>query len=134
MTVLYSAALGDRTIEQVRETARDGFWYLATPYTDYPVGTEAAFHDAVKAQAFLMAAGVLVFCPIAHTHPAAAAGLVGNHDFWLRADRPFMKAAMGIIVVEMNGWDTSRGIKAEREEFRRLGKPELFMKWPLGED
>jgi hypothetical protein len=131
--MLWSAALGFRTLKQVRETAGDGFWYLATPYTNHPGGAWAAFDDAIKAQSFLIAAGVPVFCPIAHTHPAAAAGLVGNHDFWLRADRPFMKAAMGIIVVEMDRWYESHGIKAEREEFQRLGKPELFMKWPLEE-
>ena len=49
------------------------FWYLATPYSKFPGGLDAAYVEACKAQALLIKAGVPVFCPISHTHGPARA-------------------------------------------------------------
>ena len=45
------------------------FWYLASPYSKYPEGTQAAFEMACWQAGLLIRAGVPVFSPIAHSHP-----------------------------------------------------------------
>lgn len=109
------------------------FWYLATPYTKYADGLEAAYDEACKAAAHLVAHGVHVFCPIAHTHGMArfVAKDKDNHDTWLRADRPFMDQAVGLLIYTMPGWDTSFGVKHEIDRFAMMGKPKNFLKWPF---
>lgn len=105
------------------------FWYLATPYTKYRKGIEAAFQDAAKQAAILLRAGVPVFSPIAHTHPLAIYGGIDakDHTVWLPFDRPMMDAAKGIIVCKLEGWDESYGVAYERDVFSCAGKPLIFM-------
>lgn len=102
------------------------YWYLATPYSKYPFGHDAAFEMAACAAAKLMENGVAVFCPITHSHPASKfIGSVANtdHDFWLNIDRPMMRAAGGLIVYKAQSWEVSDGMAKEIEEFRAAGKP-----------
>ncbi|NIA67764.1 DUF1937 family protein [Pelagibius litoralis] len=110
----------------------DGYHYLATPYSKYPHGLEAAFQEASKAAALLVRAGVKVFSPIAHTHPVAVHGLIDplDHDVWLPADKPLMDSATGLIVVKMETWEDSYGISVEIQEFKAAGKPISYMDWP----
>jgi hypothetical protein len=112
------------------------FWYLATPYTNYKPGPEAAFVDACQVAAWLMRRRVRVFCPIAHSHPIETLGGrdLTDHDIWLPADAPFMHAAYGLIVCEMPGWEKSYGMQQEREKFRADEKPIWHLPWPLPEE
>jgi hypothetical protein len=105
-----------------------GYFYLATPYSRYPHGLEAAFRGASRAAAKFVAAGVPVFSPIAHSHPIAKEGMLDLLDLsmWLEADAPFMAAAIGLIVVKMDGWEDSKGIAHEIEVFEKADKPVLF--------
>lgn len=105
------------------------YWYLATPYTKFAGGLEAAAMLAYRLTAQLMRAGVPVFCPIAHTHPVAAAELRDkqtDHGFWMRADGPMMEAAGGLLVALVPGWGESHGVRFETEQFRHAGKPVMF--------
>jgi nucleoside 2-deoxyribosyltransferase len=106
------------------------FWYLATPYSKYPDGIEAAYELAIKAASLLLDNGVDVYSPIVHTHPLSTTGGLGprNHEFWLRADTPFMDAARGIIVLEADGWRNSFGVAYELGRFRGKDKPVVWMK------
>ncbi len=112
---------------------REPFWYLATPYSKYDEGMEKAFEDAAKAAASLIKHGIRVFCPIAHTHPLSVHGDIDNEagdlDFWLGVDGPMIDAAVGLIVVKMQGWDTSEGVEEEVRKFREESKPILYMEW-----
>ena len=109
-----------------------GFWYLATPYSKYSDGLEAAFVEAAKAAAFLTRHGIGVFSPIAHTHPVAVYGNLDplDHTIWLPADAPMMAAAVGMVIVKMDGWQESYGIKKEIEAFEAMSKPIEYMGWP----
>lgn len=100
------------------------FSYLATPYTRYPLGMEAAADHASIIAAELMLKGVKVFCPIAHSHSIAKVYPELNaHEFWMSVDRPFMVAAKALIVATMDGWDVSRGVLEEIDAFKQMGKP-----------
>lgn len=110
------------------------FFYLATPYSKYPGGIDAAFEEACKATASLIRKGLRVYSPIAHTHPVAKYGGIDpySHDIWLPADKPFMDAACGLIVCKMSGWQESRGLLHEVEVFTIANKPVLYMEWDDG--
>lgn len=105
------------------------FWYLASPYSRFPRGHEAAFVEACANAAKLVRAGVPVFSPIAHSHGIAQHGAVDPVDLkvWLPADRPFMDAAHGIIVLKMEGWHSSVGMNHEIGYFALNGKPVVYM-------
>ena len=105
------------------------FWYLATPYSKYPAGIEAAFVVACQQTALLIRAGIPVYSPIAHTHPVAINGDLDplDHEIWIPADMPLMRSALGLIVCKMETWDSSKGIGIEIVEFKKAGKPVVFM-------
>ena len=109
------------------------FWYLATPYSKFPRGLDVAFELASEYASRFVNARIPIFCPIAHTHPIAVFGHMDLHDLdmWLSADAPFMDAAGGLIVVQMDGWDVSVGITAEIAAFEKAGKPILY--WTPGD-
>lgn len=107
------------------------YWYVASPYTNYPGGVDEAFKLICRATAKLIEAGVPVFSPIAHSHPIAEHGALDGKDpdLWHRVDKPMVDSAIGIIVVMLPGWAESRGVQAELREFRKAGKPVMFMEW-----
>lgn len=111
--------------------ALPGYTYLATPYSKYPDGIEAAFEEACRVTAYLIRNGVRVFCPIAHTHPVAMHGKIDplSHDIWIPADAPLMDGATSLVVCMMESWRESYGIGVEIESFKAAGKPIFYMPW-----
>ena len=120
--------------DHLQQLAGDGFLYLATPYSKHPEGIDAAFRYACHAAGRLLSRGVKAFSPIAHSHPIAIHGNVDplSHEIWLAADRPFMQAARGMIVVMMPGWETSYGVQQEIAAFNEMQKPIHYLPWPIG--
>lgn len=106
-----------------------GFYYIATPYTRFPEGIEAAFVAACEQAAFLLRNGVRTYSPIAHTHPIAIHGKIDplDHSIWLPFDEAMMEAAVGIIVCQLPTWEISYGVKHEIEHFLAAGKPVIYM-------
>lgn len=105
-----------------------GFYYLCTPYSSHPRGQDAAHDEAVAASILCIKAGISVFCPIAHSHEMAKrGGIGGGFETWQEFDKAMIRASRGVIVVEMDGWRESTGIKAEIDYAKRLDKPVLFM-------
>ena len=105
------------------------YWYLATPYSKFAGGIEAAYVAACKQTALLLKAGVPVFSPIAHSHSVAVHGDVDplDHSIWLPADQPFMDCAHGLIYCLLPGHEESYGMKHELDYFRDAEKPVVFM-------
>jgi hypothetical protein len=107
------------------------FYYLATPYSRYRGGLDEAHRLACLAAAECFREGLLVFSPIAHTHSIAKFGGLGaGYDTWGRYDEAMMRAADGLIVVKIEGWDESEGIAAEVKWCEENGKPILFREEP----
>lgn len=106
-----------------------GFWYVATPYSKYPTGIEAAFVDACRFMADLVRHGIPAYSPIAHTHPIAIHGGLDplDHSMWLPADEPMMRVAHGLIVCTMASWEASYGVSVEINTFKEAGKPIHFI-------
>lgn len=115
--------------------AIDGYWYLASPYTAHPGGIEAAYEAACRAAARLIAAGVPVFAPVAHSHPVATHGGLDplDHAIWLPADQPMMDGAGGLLVLTLAGWDRSHGVRHEVDAIAGAGRPVQYLCGELGQ-
>lgn len=102
-----------------------GFWYLGTPYTNYPGGLNEAFELAACLTGVLSALELDVYSPIAHCHPVALHGGIDPRKgrFWMLRTAPVRRASCGLIVAELASWQESEGLTAEREEYSREGKP-----------
>lgn len=107
----------------------DTYWYLATPYSKYPLGIEAAYQLAIETRGWLIKNGVRVFSPIVHSHPVAMQCDMDPHDhsIWLPAEEPMRRCASGLILLRAASWEISVGMAAERDEFLRLLKPVVEM-------
>lgn len=101
-----------------------GFLYLATPYSKYPGGVDAAHTEACRIAAEMFREGRLVYSPIAHTHAIEKIGGLGvGFEHWAAFDEAMIAAADGMVVAKMDGWRDSAGIMAKIAICRRLGKP-----------
>lgn len=105
--------------------------YVATPYTKYEKGHEAAFREACRCTAALIDIGYKVFSPISHTHPLAEFVTrleKSTTDFWLGLDEPVMERCDVLVVVEMAGWRDSAGVARELAHFRARKAPINYMR------
>lgn len=120
-------------IARLRAIKQYQFWYMATPYSKYEDGIEAAFHDAAKGAARLAAEGVKLFSPIAHSHPLAIYGSLDPLDLklWMPLCEPLMHAAHGLIVYQLPGWGDSYGVECEQCAFRQTGRPVEYLRHPM---
>jgi hypothetical protein len=89
--------------------------YLASPYSKYPGGREAAYKEACSKAAELMQQ-VAIFCPIAHSHSIELEGMNGDikdGDWWLKQDFAVLKRCDELWVYQMPGWEESYGVTKE---------------------
>lgn len=102
-----------------------GLVYVASPYTLFPAGQDAAFQEAAMLTARLLTLGVKCFSPICHSHPIAQYGCLDalDGDFWLDADEPFMEASDACAVAMLESWEASDGIAREIEFFLKAMRP-----------
>lgn len=113
------------TIEGLGTLFPDGnVAYLATPYTLRP-DIDRAFQQASRIAAHLSLAGITIFSPIAHSHPMVrAAGLDHtNPAIYAALNKKMLDVCAYLIVVQMDGWQDSDGMREEIEFFERMHKP-----------
>lgn len=106
-----------------------GFWYLATPYSKFPGGIEAAWRLACREAGLLIRHGIPTYSPIAHSHAiASVTGMdPGCHDIWLPVDLPLLDASRGVIVLMAPGWQESKGMAMEMDRAWEAGKTIVYM-------
>lgn len=103
-----------------------GVYYLATPYSNWPLGHDAAAREAAMVTTRLQNSGFVVYSPIVHSHQLCMVDRSQlhptldhlSHEYWLAIDRVHVESACGLIVACMPGWDESRGVKQEVGWFR----------------
>jgi Domain of unknown function (DUF1937) len=97
--------------------------YLASPYSHHDsLVRQATFGAACRATARLIQAGRTVFSPIVHGHPLVRFGLPTDWAFWQRHDREYLRHCDEVVVLQIDGWQESEGVRAEVELARELGK------------
>lgn len=103
--------------------------YLASPYS-HPSETvrEQRFIDVCRVTASLLQSGYFVFSPIVHSHPLVKFCTRGTGwDFWERIDREHLSRCDEVVVLMIDGWRESVGVKAEIRIARELGKPVRYL-------
>lgn len=100
--------------------------YLASPYShdDKDVMT-SRFVNACLAAGNLMNQGLIVFSPIAHSHSIAQiCELPTDWSFWEEQDMSYLvEWANKLYVLDIDGWEESRGVQAEIDVALQLDKP-----------
>lgn len=73
--------------------------------------------------------GYLVFSPISHTHPIfqSVPSLGGGWEVWKEYDERMIACCDELWIFTLSGWSFSKGVKAEVEIARQLGKPVKFI-------
>ena len=93
------------------------YWYLASPYShedkrvvEYRVG------ETERALVWLNLQGWTVYSPIVHWHRVAVKyRLSTDSNYWWRTNRVMLISCLGIIRLEIDGWQESKGMKQEEE-------------------
>lgn len=119
------------------------YWYVASPYSA-PKGelAEAArllrekrYRLAMRFVAWAIEKKMIVYSPILHCHDLAIVyELPPGHEFWLAFDKAMVKGGGGVIVLCIDGWQESFGVKTEIALAHSSGFPVLFALEDLVED
>jgi hypothetical protein len=104
------------------------FVYLACPYS-HPEGLVRAERAQIAARAAEFLMGMCsVYCPIVHGHAIECeTGTKHGALFWIEQDAPFIHACYALVVLGLDGWKESEGVKWEMEVARERGIPIMFM-------
>ncbi|CAN5470617.1 DUF1937 family protein [soil metagenome] len=102
--------------------------YFASPYSHPdPRVREHRFRAACHAAASMLRDGHVVFSPIVHSHPLVAFGLPTAWASWERIDRAYLERCDGVMVLMLDGWEASVGVRAEIGIAQALGLPVRFV-------
>lgn len=103
--------------------------YLASPYNHESAGVRQGRYLAnVRALVSLVRAGRVAFSPIVHNHPVASSeGFSSGWEFWKNVDTEFLRRSDRLVVLKLDGWQESVGVRAEMELAAELGLPVEYM-------
>lgn len=101
--------------------------YLACPYSHPDAAVrEERYHAACRATAAVLRAGVAAYSPVVQSHPLVAHGLPEGWDFWSRFDATFLEVADAMLVLALEGWAQSVGVREELRLAKEMGIPVSF--------
>ena len=89
--------------------------YLASPFSHKsPDIQRERYLKACRATAKLIAARVPVFSPLCNSVPAVElGGLDATHEVFLATDLPILRRCSEVLIVGLDGWSESEGVKME---------------------
>ena len=98
--------------------------YLASPYSHPDMHVrEDRFWQACMEAARMIKAGELVYSPVAHSHWISTFGLPGGWDFWRAHSLAMLRRCDELVVLELDGWQDSEGVRREIEAALAMGIP-----------
>ncbi len=100
--------------------------YVACPFSHEKQDVrDYRFRTACRASALLMKAGVVVFSPLSHSVPIAeyVGEVESDHEFWLGQDIPILQRCEELLILGLDGWTESLGVRKEMFEALVLKKP-----------
>ena len=106
--------------------------YLAAPYSHKDPAVRASRYAAATAVAArLLSEGRSVFSPLTLTHPLDLAlkriGRSMDSEYWVAFDEPFMELCSEILVIRLEGWETSLGVEREIAFFESKARNVQYM-------
>lgn len=104
------------------------YLYLASPYSHDDKEIEhMRYLGALNATAHLISRHVAIYSPIVHCHELArAAELPTDFEFWMRYNYRMLSAARKLLVLKLDGWEFSVGVRAEITYALTHCKPVLY--------
>ena len=108
----------------------DRIIYLAAPYSaNEPAPCQAREAAAHFSAGHLIEAGYTVFSPLTYRATFKQAGFAfPNGEQWYRFDRQFMNICDELVVLQLPGWERSRGVNAAIRYAERLELPVYYNK------
>ncbi len=99
--------------------------YLCCPYSHPDPAVQLyRYQKACRAQAKLIEAGIVVFSPLANSIPAVElGGLTASHDQFMALDLPILQRSDEMLILGLENWEQSLGVKKEMFEALALRKP-----------
>ena len=130
--VVSSADLRDSvlvTLEHIMQDYKPLKIYLACPYSHEDIlARKARFVEVTKKAGEMMKAGYLVYSPVTVCHPIVTKCDVSTGwDYWKELDKSFIEWCDEVWVVCLDGWKESKGIQAEIEIAKELGKEVKYL-------
>jgi hypothetical protein len=103
--------------------------YLASPYSHSdPFVREERYLRAMQVLKGLLEKRMWTFSPIVHCHELKKiADLPHEHEFWLDYDCHILKQCDELLVLRIEGWETSRGVKMEMDFAKANSIPISFL-------
>lgn len=105
--------------------------YVASPYThDDPKVMLHRMLEAMKYTASLISDQKWAYSPIVHCHNMARTyNFPVDHTFWAAFDAAMIVPCKEVHVLQIEGWDKSKGVQHEIEFCRLIQKPMKFAYW-----
>ena len=93
----------------------EGYYYLASPYSHKDNTFRIKrYEDALRAVKYFFDRKLVVYSPIVNTHPLAEMfDMPEGFEHYEKYDTVMLKNAVGVIVLESEGWIQSRGVQFE---------------------
>jgi len=107
------------------------FIYIASPYTHLnPLKMEERFKLVENYIFHLTLQNVIAYSPIVHFHQIAKEyTLPTDAEFWYKHNVAFLKSAKALHVLQLPGWDMSKGIIKEIKVATMLHLPIFYQQW-----
>lgn len=103
------------------------YTYLASPYSGTEQEQEERYDEVLFVTSVLLSRGIAVYSPIVHCHPMSLAyDMPGDATFWKWFDEIMITQANCFAVLTLTKWELSKGIWAEYNYAKGLGKPIVF--------
>jgi hypothetical protein len=103
--------------------------YLASPFShSNPEIVRYRIEQTQNAIAFLLQNNIYAWSPIIQTYEVNIRhSLPTDADFWKNYNFDFMRRADAMYLLELEGWETSKGLKMEIEFCKHVGLPLYYI-------
>lgn len=103
--------------------------YLSAPFSHPdPTIQQARYEEITAAAGHLIKAGTYVYSPLTHNIPIKNLGIITTWEEWKPLDFAMIDQCDQLIIYQMEGWETSRGVQEEVAYAKEKNIPIIEMK------
>lgn len=104
-------------------------YYLASPYSHPDPTVRQDRYEKVNAFAARLSKeyNITVIEPICSGHAKTHLGLSTSFDYWQKSCELFLTHSDGMIVLQLDGWDTSKGVQSEIKFAKEWSIPIVYV-------
>ena len=105
--------------------------YLATPYShsDHNI-QRIRFLQVTWMASELLRQNIYTYSPITHNIAMNAMGIFGDFKDWMSFDHSMLERCDRLLVLQLQGWEDSKGVAAEIACAKELGMPIEYLEAP----